>query len=57
MIERVYRSSVFALYQLTIAVGILAMPIALAAQRTAGRAPPIHRIVERLESAYEGAKP
>ncbi|WP_256391033.1 hypothetical protein [Natronoarchaeum rubrum] len=57
MIERVYQSTVFALYQLTIAVGIVMMPLALAAQRTAGRAPPIHRIVERVESAYEGAKP
>ena len=57
MIERVYRSSVFALYKMTIALGILAMPFALAAQRTAGRAPPIHRAVERLERTYEDAKP
>jgi hypothetical protein len=56
MIERVYHACLFALYQLSIALGILAMPAALAVQQTAGRAPPVHRVVDRVGTAYENAQ-
>ncbi len=42
----------FALYQLTIAFGIVAMPIAIMA-RQAGFALPVHRLLSSVEAAYE----
>lgn len=49
-----YRTSIFALYQLTVALGIVLMPIALLARR-AGVKLPFRRIVETLGTAYENA--
>ncbi|WP_459810776.1 hypothetical protein [Halopiger thermotolerans] len=46
----------FALYQLCIVVGILAMPLAIAA-RQAGLSLPLHRLLENVEDAYEAAQP
>jgi len=45
--------TLFALYQLTVLVGIALLPVALVARR-AGIPLPIHRLIERLGAAYEG---
>ncbi|SFB96258.1 hypothetical protein SAMN05444422_103256 [Halobiforma haloterrestris] len=55
MISRVYRATLFALYQLCIVVGILAMPLAVAA-RQAGVTLPIHQVLGNVEDAYEAAQ-
>lgn len=55
MIESIRSATLFALYQLTIVFGIVAMPIALAFQRT-GLTLPVHRLVESVEQAYESAQ-
>lgn len=56
MKQRVLRISLFALYQLSIALGIVLLPVALAV-RQVGVTLPIHRFVDRLETAYEQAEP
>jgi len=48
------RAITFALYQLSIVLGIVLFPLALAA-RQAGLALPIHRVVDRLAAAHEHA--
>jgi hypothetical protein len=50
--ERIYRATVLALYQLTVFVGILLLPIAVVT-RKAGIPIPLHRAIERLDEAYE----
>lgn len=55
MIDRVHRATLFALYQLSIALGICMLPLALAANRVGLRLP-IHRLVDGLESKYEAAR-
>ena len=55
MITRVYRASLFALYQLCIVIGIVAMPIAITA-RQAGITLPIHRVLANVEQAYEASQ-
>ena len=54
MISRAYRATLFALYQLCILIGIVAMPLALAT-RQFGLSLPIHRLLGRVECAYENA--
>ena len=54
MIEALERAALFALYQLSIALGIVLMPVALLASRGGIRLP-IHRLVERVGDAYENA--
>lgn len=56
MIDSAYRAALFALYQFSIAVGIVLLPLALATSRV-GLTLPVHRMVERLGSAYENAQP
>ena len=56
MISRVYHATLFALYQLCIVTGIVAMPLAIAA-RQAGVTLPIHRLIENVETAYEASQP
>ena len=56
MITSVYRATLFALYQLCIVVGILMMPLAIAAQQ-AGVTLPIHRVLANVEEAYEANLP
>lgn len=56
MISRVYRATLFALYQLCIVIGIAAMPLAMAA-RQAGVTLPIHRVLANVEAAYEASRP
>ncbi|WP_435318419.1 hypothetical protein [Haloarchaeobius sp. TZWSO28] len=52
MINRATQAALFALYQLSIAVGILLMPLALAMRRF-GVSLPVHRVVETFGGAYE----
>jgi hypothetical protein len=54
MFDRITRLALFAAYQTTIAVGILAMPLALLANQ-AGITLPVHRLVDSASSAYEAA--
>ncbi|QSG09466.1 hypothetical protein [Halapricum desulfuricans] len=52
MESRLYHTTLFALYQLTVLVGIALLPVALVARR-AGVPVPVHRAIDRLEAAYE----
>jgi hypothetical protein len=54
MIRSLERAALYALYQLSIAVGILLLPVALALRR-GGVTLPVHRVVERLDEAYANA--
>ena len=54
MASRLYRATVFALYQCSLLLGILLMPFALVAGRV-GLTLPVHRLVTRLGDAYERA--
>lgn len=54
MIETARNAGLLALYQLTVALGILLMPIALLARR-AGVPLPMGRLVEAVGTAYEDA--
>ena len=51
MLDDLRRGAAFVLYQITLAFGILAMPIALGARRL-GFTLPIRRLVESAERAY-----
>jgi len=52
MIESASRLTVFALYQLTIVLGILLLPVALVARRL-GVNLPIGELIDRLDAAYD----
>jgi hypothetical protein len=52
MVSPLYRGIVFALYQLSIVLGIALLPLALAARRV-GISLPLGRLVSRLGAAYE----
>jgi hypothetical protein len=56
MESRLYQFGVFALYQLSLLLGIFMLPIALVAQRL-GVPLPLHRVLIRLDEAYEHATP
>jgi hypothetical protein len=56
MIARVKYTTVFALYQFTITLGILMLPVALALARV-GLSPPVHRLLETLDEALEDTHP
>ncbi|WP_170094717.1 hypothetical protein ACAH01_06875 [Halomicrobium sp. HM KBTZ05] len=56
MESQLYRGFVFALYQFSLLLGIVLLPIALLFGRM-GLSLPIHRVVLRLEDAYAGATP
>jgi len=56
MESQLYRGLVFALYQLSLLLGIVLLPIALVLGRM-GVPLPIHKVVRRLEDAYAGATP
>ncbi len=55
MKSRVHHATLFALYQLCIAIGIVAMPLALAT-RQVGFTLPVHRLVESVGDAYEATQ-
>ncbi|SEO83418.1 hypothetical protein SAMN04487948_105386 [Halogranum amylolyticum] len=52
MIETASRLTLFALYQFTVALGILLFPVAVLARRV-GVELPLGRVVARLGTAYE----
>jgi hypothetical protein len=54
MPSRLYRASVFALYQLTVLVGIAMLPVALAAEQVGLRIP-LGRVIDWLGEAYDRA--
>jgi hypothetical protein len=54
MISMLQRAALYALYQASIAVGIVLLPVALLLGRL-GVTLPIHRVVERLGEAYTNA--
>jgi len=56
MRSRLYRASVFGLYQLSLVVGIAMLPVALVADRI-GLPLPLGRLVDRLGEAYAHADP
>jgi len=56
MESQIYRGFVFALYQFSLLLGIVLLPLALVLGRM-GLSLPIHRVVLRLEDAYAGAMP
>jgi len=55
MRTRMQRATVFVLYQLSLLVGIALLPVALMMRRV-GVSLPVHRVVDRLETAYEHTK-
>lgn len=55
MIERLYANALFALYQMSIMLSIMMLPVALLT-RHVGITPPVHRLVERLGNAYDATK-
>ncbi|MGM0399466.1 MAG: hypothetical protein ACQEQY_10815 [Halobacteriota archaeon] len=52
MIERLTSLATFAAYQTSVAVGIALLPLAIMA-RYLGVTLPIHRLIQRTESAYQ----
>lgn len=52
MPTRLHRATLFALYQLSIAISICLLPLALVV-RQAGFHLPVHRVVDRLARAYD----
>ncbi|MCU4799502.1 hypothetical protein OB920_03830 [Halobacteria archaeon HArc-gm2] len=56
MESRLYQLGVFALYQLSVLLGIFLLPVALAAQKL-GVPLPLHRVLNRLDEAYDHATP
>jgi hypothetical protein len=50
--ERVYRTTLLVVYQLTLLAGIVLLPFAVAARRVGLRVP-VHRAVERVGERYE----
>jgi hypothetical protein len=54
MDSRLYRSALFALYQLSLLFGITMLPLAILA-RQFGVTLPVHRAIDRLGEAYDEA--
>ncbi|MEF8775411.1 MAG: hypothetical protein V5A43_02775 [Haloarculaceae archaeon] len=52
--SRLYRTTLLALYQFSLMLGIILMPIALVTRKV-GFTLPFHRVVSRLGDAYERA--
>lgn len=52
MIDRLQRIALFAVYQLTVVLGITALPVALLLRRFGLRFP-FHKAVQNAERAYE----
>lgn len=51
MLDDLHRGATFVLYQLTLLVGILAMPVALGARRL-GLTLPVRRLIDSAERTY-----
>lgn len=56
MIYRLYRTLLFALYQATIALGIVLLPVAVAMHRI-GLPLPVHRLIAPIARAYDAGRP
>ncbi|WP_336036776.1 hypothetical protein [Halobacterium yunchengense] len=54
MLDRTTRLALFALYQSSLALGIMLLPVAVLV-RQAGVTLPVHALVERTERAYRAA--
>jgi hypothetical protein len=54
MIRKAYAALLLALYQFSILLGILLLPVALVARR-AGVELPMDRLIDRVGTAYENA--
>lgn len=54
MESQLYRGAMLALYQFSLLLGIVLLPVALVV-RQAGITLPIHRMIARLGDAYENA--
>ncbi|WP_202935113.1 hypothetical protein [Halorussus amylolyticus] len=54
MPTRLHRATLFALYQMSVAISICLLPLALLAKQ-AGLQLPVHRVVNRLGQAYDAA--
>ena len=52
MIDRLTKVTLLAAYQATLVLGIAMLPVAVVA-RQAGITLPMHRLIERTETAYE----
>ncbi|MEM4780704.1 MAG: hypothetical protein QXG03_03970 [Halalkalicoccus sp.] len=52
MIATLSRAALFALYQTTVAFGLFMLPLAVAMKRV-GLTLPVHRLIARVERAYE----
>jgi hypothetical protein len=52
MITRLSNVALFALYQTTIAFGLLLLPLAVAMKRV-GLSLPVHRLLARVERSYD----
>ena len=55
MPNRIRRAIMFALYQTSVAASILLLPLAIAT-RQVGFTLPAHRVVKRLERAYDATR-
>ena len=54
MFDSVRHATVFALYQASVAAGIVLLPVALLTRRL-GVTPPVHRLVDALDDSLESA--
>jgi len=54
MFDSVRRAAVFALYQASVAAGIVLLPVALLTRRL-GITLPVHRLVDALDDSLESA--
>ena len=55
MKHQLQRTTLFALYQSSVALGIMLMPIALLMRRTVGISIPLHRVLQVTARAYDRA--
>jgi hypothetical protein len=55
MIDRFTRAVTFALYQFTIALGIIMLPVAILTQRL-GLTLPVHRVVQAVDTLHRGSQ-
>ncbi len=53
MVVRMQRTALFAVYQLSVMLGILLLPFALVLRRTVGIALPVHRVLDSVQTAME----
>lgn len=55
MVTRLYRATLYTLYQLSLGAGIALMPVAMLSNK-AGLQLPVHRIVRTFRNAYDDAR-